>query len=77
MKAFFDEHESKITGVLSCFDGMLFRGYLTIRSGAAMAQFPSQAGIKFRNLKIFLTEYDAMLKAHAVEPKNLSRSHTS
>jgi hypothetical protein len=65
MKAFLDKHESKITGVLSCFDRMLFRGYLPIMSGAAMAQFLSQTGIKFRNLKTFLTEHAATLKAHA------------
>jgi len=65
MKAFLDKHESKITGVLSCFDRMLFRGYLPIMSGAAMAQFLNQAGIKFRNLKDFLTEHAATLKAHA------------
>jgi len=34
-------------------------------SGAAMAQFLSQAGIKFRNLKTFLIEHAATLKAHA------------
>lgn len=65
MKAFLDKHELKITGVLSCFDRMLFRGYLPIMSGAAMAQFLNQAGIKFRDLKDFLTEHAATLKAHA------------
>ena len=65
MKAFLEKHDPKITGVLSCFDRMLFRGYLPIMSGAAMAQFLSQADIKFRNLKTFLTEHAATLKAHA------------
>ncbi len=65
MKAFLDKHESKITGVLSCFDRMLFRGYLPIMSGASMAQFLNQEGIKFRNLKTFLIEHAAILKAHA------------
>ena len=65
MKAFLEKHDPKITGVLSCFDRMLFRAYLPIMSGAAMAQFLSQADIKFRNLKTFLTEHAATLKAHA------------
>ena len=65
MKAFLDKHAAKITGVLSCFDRMLFRGYLPIMSGASMAQFLNQAGIKFRNLKTFLTEHAATLKTHA------------
>jgi len=33
--------EDRIHGVLSCFDRMLFRGYLPIMSGWAMAQFLS------------------------------------
>ena len=65
MKSFLEKHASKITGVLSCFDRMLFRGYLPIMSGGAMAQFLSQTGIKFRNLKTFLTEHAETLKAHA------------
>jgi hypothetical protein len=38
MKAFVDKHEDRIHGVLSCFDRMLFRGYLPIMSGWSMAQ---------------------------------------
>ena len=51
MKTFLDKHESKIRGVLSCFDRMLFRGDLPMMSGAAMEQFLNQEGIKFRDLK--------------------------
>jgi len=65
MECFLEKHASKINGVLSCFDRMLFRGYLPIMSGAAMAQFLNQEGIKFRNLKSFLTDHAAVLKAHA------------
>ena len=43
MRGFLEKHASKITGVLSCLDRMLFRGYLPIMSGAAVAQFLSQA----------------------------------
>ena len=45
MKTFLEKHDSKITGVLSCFDRMLFRGYLPIMSGGAMAQFLNTEGI--------------------------------
>jgi hypothetical protein len=65
MKTFLDKHARKITGVLSCFDRMLFRGYLPIMSGAAMAQFLSQEHIRFRDLKTFLLEHAARLKGHA------------
>lgn len=39
MKDFLAAHDSKIKGVLSCFDRMLFRGYLPIQNGADMASF--------------------------------------
>jgi hypothetical protein len=39
MKEFLRKHEDRIHSVLSCFDRMLFRGYLPIMSGWAMAQF--------------------------------------
>ena len=35
MKEFIRKHEDRIHGVLSCFDRMLFRGYLPIMSGWA------------------------------------------
>ena len=39
MEEFIRKHEARIHGVLSCFDRMLFRGYLPIMSGWSMAQF--------------------------------------
>ena len=39
MKEFIHKYEDRIHGVLSCFDRMLFRGYLPIMSGWSMAQF--------------------------------------
>jgi uncharacterized lipoprotein YmbA len=49
MKAFCEKHAGKIHGVLSCFDRMLFRGYLPIMSGAAMAQFLQSEQVNFVN----------------------------
>ena len=39
MKEFISKYADRIHGVLSCFDRMLFRGYLPIMSGWQMAQF--------------------------------------
>jgi hypothetical protein len=39
----------KIKATLACFDRMLFRGYLPIQSGWAMAQFLNQKTIRFRD----------------------------
>lgn len=65
MKDFLAAHDSKIKGVLSCFDRMLFRGYLPIQGGASMASFLNQNDIRFRNLKEFLLENSDKVKAHA------------
>jgi hypothetical protein len=52
MRTFCDKHESKISGVLSCFDRMLFRGYLPLMSGAAMAQFLMSEKVQCDNPKV-------------------------
>ena len=39
MKEFIHKHENRIQGVLSCFDRMLFRGYLPIMS-SVVRNFP-------------------------------------
>jgi hypothetical protein len=67
MKQFLKAHSDKIKGILSCFDRVIFRGYLPIMSGWAMAQFLNQKDIRFHNLKSFLTEHAALIKRHAQE----------
>jgi hypothetical protein len=39
MDAFVAKHRQAIRGVLSCFDRVLFRGYVPLMSGYAMAEF--------------------------------------
>jgi len=65
MKDFIEANSTRIKGVLSCFDRVLFRGYLPIQDGYAMAQFLNQNDIRFRNLKSFLTDNAAEIKEHA------------
>lgn len=62
MDLFVRKHQGKINGTLGCFNRMLFRGYLPIQSGWAMAQFLNQKNIWFRNLKDFLLENVSVLK---------------
>lgn len=64
MEAFRQKHEAKIAGVLSCFDRMLFRGYLPIMSGASMAQFLQSEQVNCENLKQFLIDTGQRLKCH-------------
>jgi hypothetical protein len=65
MEAFCHKHEGKIAGVLSCFDRMLFRGYLPIMSGASMAQLLQSERVNCENLKHFLLDTAHRLKWHA------------
>jgi len=65
MESFGRKHEKKINGTLGCFDRMLFRGYLPIQNGCAMAYFLNQNQIKFRNLKEFLTNSANRINKHA------------
>jgi hypothetical protein len=74
MKLFVRKHAKKIKATLECFDRMLFRGYLPIQSGWAMAQFLDQKDIRCPNLKDFLTENAARVNDHAKETaKKLGR----
>jgi len=66
MKTFLANYSNRIHGVLSCFDRMLFRGYLPIMSGWQMAQFINGQDLRFRYLKNFLIEQAARVKEHAL-----------
>jgi hypothetical protein len=65
MDSFVRKHQEKIKATLGCFDRMLFRGYLPIQSGWAMAQFLNQKDIRFRKLKDFLCDNACRINNHA------------
>ena len=67
MKEFISKHQERIHGVLSCFDRMLFRGYLPIMSGWQMAQFFNSSKIRFCELKGFLLQHAQRVKQHAID----------
>jgi hypothetical protein len=66
MKEFIRKYDDRIHGVLSCFDRMLFRGYLPIMSGWAMAQFLDGFDVNGSSLKPFLLENSERVKDHAI-----------
>ncbi len=66
MKEFIGKYENRIHGVLSCFDRMLFRGYLPITSGWKMAELLYRLHIHFGNIKPFLLQNSERVKNHAV-----------
>ncbi len=51
--------------MLSCFDRVLFRGYLPLMSGWAMAEFLRSKQVQRRTLKPFLLEQAERVKKHA------------
>jgi hypothetical protein len=65
MEQFIAKHADQIEGTLSCFDRVIFRGYLPFFSGAAMASFLEAQKIPRHELKRFLLEQAARLKTHA------------
>jgi hypothetical protein len=48
MEQFTLKHQAKIQVTLGCFDRMLFRGYLSIQSGWAVAQFLNQKQVRLK-----------------------------
>lgn len=67
MQSFLDKHAARITPVIFCFDRTLFRGYLHIMSGHALAQVLCQQQILYNDFKSFLISNVAALKDHAVD----------
>jgi len=67
MKNFIEKHEDKITGSLSCFDRVLFKGYLPIRDGKGMESFMASRGLLLKDFKGFVTVCSQVIKDHAHE----------
>ncbi len=66
MKEFVRKYEDRIHGVLSCFDRVIFRGYLPIMSGWAMAEFLYRLNQNRSSLKPFLLQNFLRVKNHAI-----------
>jgi hypothetical protein len=66
MDAFVAKHAPAIRGVLSCCDRVLFRGYVPLMSGYAMAEFLKLKQVQRRTLKSFLLTQAERVKKHAL-----------
>ena len=67
MEKFIERHADKIVGTLSCFDRILFRGYLPITSGAAMALYLKSQRMRRETVMAFVLEQAGRLKTHALD----------
>ena len=65
MKRFLKKHAPKIRGVISCFDRLLFKGYLPIGWAGAMEHFMHQQGLLVKDFKRFVQQASDCVKEHA------------
>jgi len=65
MDQFIATHTDKLQGVLSCFDRVLFRGYLPFFSGSTMASFLEARQVHRRDVKQVVLTQAYRLKPHA------------
>jgi hypothetical protein len=63
--SFVQQHQDKITGVLSCFDRLIFKGHLPISHAQGMAGFLQRHGKLLKDFKTFAPEQADRIKAHA------------
>ena len=65
---FVSRHADDIVGVLSCFDRLLFKGYLMpIGYPDGMARFLSRRGVLLKDFKKFVTGHSEEVKRHGLE----------
>ena len=66
MERFINKHQDKITGTLSCFDRLLFKGYLPISFPQAMESFMNRHELLLKDFKQFVKKHSETLKVHAL-----------
>ena len=65
MKRFVEKHQAKITGTLSCFDRLLFKGHLPLGWAEAMEGFIARQGLRIKDFKRLVMQASEQVKAHA------------
>ncbi|OQB36621.1 MAG: hypothetical protein BWY09_01875 [Candidatus Hydrogenedentes bacterium ADurb.Bin179] len=65
MERFIIKHQDKITGIISCFDRIMFKGYLPVSSPEGMEGFLNRHGILFKDFKRFASTCSEGLKIYA------------
>jgi hypothetical protein len=65
VQSFVQRHADKITGILSCFDRLIIKGYLPFSYPLAMEGFLSYHGILIKDFPELAKKQSALLKEHA------------
>lgn len=67
MEQFIVKHQDKITGMISCFDRLLFKGYLPISHPEGMEAFLNRKDVLLKEFKTFASNCSDSLKLAAQE----------
>ncbi len=67
MEQFIVKHQDKITGMISCFDRIVFKGYLPISYAESMERFLDRRGVLLKNFKHFASLCSDTVSDHARE----------
>jgi hypothetical protein len=65
VNSFVQQHADKITGILSCFDRLILKGYLPFSYPLSMEGFLDQRHIRIKDFPMLAKEQSNRLKAHA------------
>lgn len=65
MKRFVAKYSEMVTGVISCFDRILFKGYLPLGWGDSMEGFLAQQGLRIKDFGSFVQRQSQRLAEHA------------
>ena len=65
MDSFIQKHADKITGILSCFDRMILKGYLPFSYPLSMEGFLRQQNILIKEFPALAKKQSMLLKDHA------------
>lgn len=65
MQDFIEKHTPKITGKISCFDRIVFKGYLPISWSENMQRFIMSQGLLIKDFKAFVMRHSERIKHHA------------
>jgi len=65
VQQFITKHRSTITGTISCFDRMLFKGHLPLGWPGAMEGFLARQGLRIKDFGPFVNRHSERIKQHA------------
>src|SRR4029077_17997725 len=65
VKKFISQYSKQFSGIISCFDRMVFRGHLAIGWADAMERFLSGQGVRIMDFKRFVTKHSERIREHA------------